>query len=129
MPNSGQEVWWKCKHGHEWRKSVRDRVQGCACPYCQEKLPVVGKTDLATLCKNLVDYWNYKKNKKFQKNTSRIARPVCGGSVIMDTASVHLFVKWYSVGDAPNASGNEMPHGVNNNDTPAPNDGAGVVSM
>lgn len=77
LPNSGQEVWWLCKFGHEWRKSIRSRVQGCTCPYCQERLPVVGETDLATLCKNLVDYWDYKKNKKspeecFPDSTTRV---------------------------------------------------------
>ncbi len=34
-PGAGKEIWWKCKHGHEWQTRVLNRHQGtCSCPYC-----------------------------------------------------------------------------------------------
>lgn len=37
-PNSGIEVWWKCKKcGHEWSMNIQDRNQGkCRCPKCSD---------------------------------------------------------------------------------------------
>lgn len=34
---SGKKVWWKCKHGHEWRAIINSRYQGNTCPYCKRK--------------------------------------------------------------------------------------------
>ena len=31
---SHMKVWWKCKKGHEWQASIRNRVGGSNCPYC-----------------------------------------------------------------------------------------------
>ncbi len=32
--SSGKKFWWKCKNGHEWRATPRNRSCGQACPYC-----------------------------------------------------------------------------------------------
>jgi len=32
--NSGKEVWWKCKKGHEWQANIKSRNNGRGCPYC-----------------------------------------------------------------------------------------------
>ncbi len=32
--NSGKEVWWKCKNGHEWQAIIESRNAGRGCPYC-----------------------------------------------------------------------------------------------
>ena len=37
MPNSHKQVWWKCKHSHEWKMSIKDRSRGCVCPYCSKR--------------------------------------------------------------------------------------------
>ena len=32
---NGRKIWWKCKHGHEWQASVKDRVlDHTGCPKC-----------------------------------------------------------------------------------------------
>ncbi len=35
-----KQVWWICKKGHEWTRSVYDRVHRKrreTCPYCEER--------------------------------------------------------------------------------------------
>mgnify|MGYP004704201331 CR=1 FL=1 len=60
---SNKRVWWKCSDGHEWKARIIDRTnRGHSCPYCSGKLPIIGKTDLATLAPELVKEWNYAKN-------------------------------------------------------------------
>lgn len=33
---SHKKVWWKCKKGHEWEASIKSRIAGCNCPYCNK---------------------------------------------------------------------------------------------
>ncbi len=33
-PGSDKKVWWKCKHGHEWKATIHSRAAGRGCPYC-----------------------------------------------------------------------------------------------
>ena len=33
-PNSGKNVWWICREGHEWEARVSDRNNGKGCPAC-----------------------------------------------------------------------------------------------
>lgn len=62
MAYSDKKLMWRCKEGHVWGATVMDRSYGTGCPYCAKKLPVVGKTDLATvypgLAAELVDELN-----------------------------------------------------------------------
>ena len=59
---SHKKVWWKCAKGHEWEKSIRDRVSGSGCPYCANKRVLAGFNDLATINPDLAAEWNYEKN-------------------------------------------------------------------
>ena len=66
---SSKSVWWKCKEGHEWQTKIYLRtVNHYSCPYCAGQLPIQGKTDLMTWCKDnnskLLDEWDYEKNAK-----------------------------------------------------------------
>ena len=63
-----------------------------------------------------------RKIRKVRKNTFRIARLVCHGSVRKGTASGLQFERWHFVGDVQNASESEMRRGANKYDTPAPNE-------
>lgn len=46
---SNKAVIWICEKGHEWKTKVYHRTDGTECPYCVGQLPIVGKTDLATV--------------------------------------------------------------------------------
>ena len=62
---SNDKVWWKCKQGHSWKAIIANRTYNkSGCPYCNGKLPIVGKTDLAYLHPELINEWDYKKNRK-----------------------------------------------------------------
>jgi hypothetical protein len=56
-------VWWRCKKGHSYKSRVDNRYGGTGCPYCAGNLPIVGETDLATVHPELLDEWDYGKNK------------------------------------------------------------------
>ena len=52
---SSKKVWWKCKKcrsGYEAR--IADRTKGVGCPYSAGKKNIVGKTDLATIRRDLL---------------------------------------------------------------------------
>lgn len=60
---SGKRVWWKCKKcGQSWKSPVSTRANGSGCPYDAGKLPIPGKTDLATLRPDLAEVWDYERN-------------------------------------------------------------------
>lgn len=53
------EVWWKCKNGHLWSESVRNRtVDHSCCPLCRDK----GSVSLSQRCRQLLRHWDYQKN-------------------------------------------------------------------
>lgn len=61
---SSKKVWWKCGLGHEWQAIINNRTnKRSRCPYCAGRIPIMGKTDLATLEPQLAEEWNYAKNK------------------------------------------------------------------
>ena len=40
---SHKKVIWKCKHGHEWKATVKSRtINGTGCPYCSHNLILEG---------------------------------------------------------------------------------------
>ena len=59
----GKNVWWVCKHGHEWEAKISNRANGNGCPYCSGYYVLSGVNDLATTRPDLVEEWNYDKNK------------------------------------------------------------------
>ena len=64
--NSNKKVWWRCKEGHEWKARINSRNQGNGCPYCAGRLPIVGKTDLATVNPELAKEWHTTKNRNLK---------------------------------------------------------------
>ena len=66
MPNSDEKVWWKCKKGHEWQVTISTRNSGSGCPYCSNRYPIKGETDLQTVNPLLAKEWNYEKNGKLK---------------------------------------------------------------
>ena len=60
---SERRVWWICGRGHSYFSPVVARVYGRNCPYCAHKLPIIGETDFATVHPELLDDWDYIKNK------------------------------------------------------------------
>lgn len=61
--SSARKVWWSCEHGHpSWKATITSRSNGSSCPYCTERLPIVGANDLATLRPDLVVEWDFEKN-------------------------------------------------------------------
>ena len=59
---SHKKVWWKCKNGHEWQATIKDRNNGNGCPYCSSKIVLQGYNDLQTVNPSLAKEWNYEKN-------------------------------------------------------------------
>ena len=59
---SHKKVWWICKHGHEWKASIDQRVKGSGCPVCSGRIVLAGFNDLATSNPNIARQWNYAKN-------------------------------------------------------------------
>ena len=66
---SSIKAYWICSNGHKWQASVKNRVNGSACPYCSGKLPIVGETDLSTLYPNLAAEWHPIKNGSLNPNS------------------------------------------------------------
>lgn len=63
-PRSDKKVWWKCQKGHGWQASVSNRVAGTKCPICSGKRILQGFNDLATTAPELLEIWDFDKNKE-----------------------------------------------------------------
>ena len=62
-PGSHRKLRWRCAQGHSWEAPVYSvALDGCGCPYCAGKLPIPGKTDLATLEPELTAQFDREKN-------------------------------------------------------------------
>lgn len=62
-----KKVWWICAKGHEWKASPdsRQRKAGITqCPYCAGQLASKGETDLETKAPELLEDFNYERNRK-----------------------------------------------------------------
>ncbi len=59
---SKKKIWWKCPEGHEWEAVVYTLLRGNRCPYCSGHRVLPGFNDLATIRKDLLNWWNYNKN-------------------------------------------------------------------
>ena len=58
---SDKKAWWKCGKGHEWEAKISSRSRN-GCPYCGNRLVLVGYNDLATTHPNLAEEWHPTKN-------------------------------------------------------------------
>lgn len=59
-------VWWKCKEGHTFQKTIRFRMgltgEVRTCPYCRNIRVVVGDKRFGVVAPHLVEEWDYQKN-------------------------------------------------------------------
>ena len=63
LPTSTTKVWWAGKEcGHEWEISFTSRAKGSDCPYCTNRILLVGFNDLATANPSLASEWHPTKN-------------------------------------------------------------------
>lgn len=75
--NSNIKVWWKCSVcTHEWQAIVYSRTGNMksGCPLCSNKIVIAGINDLATTNPELLEEWDYEKNKDITPQT------VCAGT-------------------------------------------------
>ncbi|MEZ4180427.1 MAG: zinc-ribbon domain-containing protein [Candidatus Doudnabacteria bacterium] len=68
-PSSQLRVWWKCKKGHGWTQAIASRVYGNK--YRMSDCPTCGS--LYYEDKQLLDEWDYKKNKPLSPKNVRAA--------------------------------------------------------
>ena len=61
---SGFMAWWVDEKGHEWKASIKNRVNGSGCPYCSGQAVLPGFNDFQTLYPELAKEWS-RKNKDF----------------------------------------------------------------
>lgn len=64
MKGTAKKVWWKCSKGHEWEATINSRDNGNGCPYCSGHNVSKGENDLETIHPNLIQQWDYDKNKE-----------------------------------------------------------------
>lgn len=58
-PGSHKKVIWKCKQGHEWMATIKNRaMNNTGCPYCSHNLVLEGFNDLQTLEPNISKEWS-----------------------------------------------------------------------
>ena len=60
--HAGHRANWICSEGHRWSAKINDRAKGSCCPYCSGKLPIPGKTDLASVFPDVAKEWDYENN-------------------------------------------------------------------
>ena len=60
--SSRKKVWWRCEeYQHSWQATVNNRSRGSGCPYCSNKMVLVGYNDLASNYPNVSAEWNLAK--------------------------------------------------------------------
>jgi DNA-directed RNA polymerase subunit RPC12/RpoP len=58
-----RKVWWMCKKcGLSYKTAICNRGSADSCPHCHGKIPIVGKTDFASVHPELLDDWDYEQN-------------------------------------------------------------------
>lgn len=67
---SGENVWWKCSKGHEWKMPIVERSHGNGCPYCSNHRVLTGYNDLLTMNPGLAKEWD--KNMNYPKKPSDV---------------------------------------------------------
>ena len=73
---SGQQVWWLCAKGHEWKSAIDKRtISNYGCPYCSGSR-VHADNCLENLCPEIAQEWHPSKNgartpKDFMRGSSK----------------------------------------------------------
>jgi very-short-patch-repair endonuclease len=60
---SNRSISWKGKCGHQWKTTIRRRLDGRRCPYCANQLTDISN-NLPTKFPKLIDEWDFEKNTK-----------------------------------------------------------------
>jgi len=60
--DSEEVVWWKCKKGHFWEDSIKNRANGAKCFGCITRNVTAGFNDLKTIAPELALEWDNEKN-------------------------------------------------------------------
>ena len=68
-PGSKKIFWWRCSQGHSWEASACSVKAGTACPYCSGRKAIPGETDLATLRPDMLEAWDYERNREIDPKT------------------------------------------------------------
>lgn len=62
--NNTSKIWWKCsKCNYEWQATPASRNAGNGCPVCANKVIIKGYNDYKTINNNVMEFWDYDKNK------------------------------------------------------------------
>lgn len=78
-------VWWKCERGHEWKCSPDSRFKHLPftqCPYCIGQHVIKGETDLETKFPEVLEDFNYKRNRKNQTKYIGVHQKRYGGAAM-----------------------------------------------
>ena len=66
---TSNKYWWICPKGHSYKAGVNNRYyNNTGCPYCSNQKVLVGYNDLKTVCPDLLNEWNYKRNLDVKPN-------------------------------------------------------------
>lgn len=72
-PGSGKNVWWRCKHGHEWKTTIAMRTKyRTGCPVCCGRIPIKGVDDLVTTHPLIASQWHPTKNGELKPSDFKI---------------------------------------------------------
>lgn len=72
-PTSPAKVSWVCNKGHHWIAKIEKRTaRNQGCPYCSGRVAIPGENDFATLCPELMVYWDHEKNTSLGINADEI---------------------------------------------------------
>jgi hypothetical protein len=97
------KVWWICAQGHEWEATIRHRLTGRACPFCNSPSPPISSlkdSELTSLPKPAADRGQIQVNTRLTALQEAAAQPVGGtelrrGSRYQRSAVV-MIEKWRS---------------------------------
>ena len=63
ISSSNTEIWWKCDKGHDFQRSVYDRINRFHdCPVCNRTIVVKGVNDFLHSYPKIVEIWDYETN-------------------------------------------------------------------
>ena len=59
------QVWWRCKKGHEWKASIASIIWGNDCPKCRTR-PSSVENNLSSTHPEIAKEWHPTKNKPYE---------------------------------------------------------------
>ena len=127
---SNKKVWWKCsKCGKEWQSSVFAKPHTTICGECSHKNPQIqyvkeGINDLETTNPELLEEWNYEKNKitprQISHSSKRLVWWKCSNGHEWEASPLSRF-KHKKISKCPYCSNQKLLSGYNDFATMYPN--------